>query len=259
MKICVLGSGSTGNSIYVESGGCGILVDAGLSRREIQSRLGAIGAGLDGVAGVLVSHEHGDHVRGVAVLYRAHGIPIHVNRGTAMGLIDRGVPAEALRYFATGGSFRVGPFTVRTFSVPHDAGDPVGFVVTAGGCSVGIATDLGHPAAPVVERLRGCRALVIESNHDLDLLGSSSRPPDVKERIRGDLGHLSNSSAAALLAGVASDALQDIFLAHLSLECNRPELAHSAALRAAAGGGFGHVSVRLTWADRVSDVVEYAD
>jgi phosphoribosyl 1,2-cyclic phosphodiesterase len=122
---------------------------------------------------------------------------------------------------------------------------------------VGIATDLGHPSAPVVERLRGCRALVIESNHDVDLLGCSARPASVKERIWGDRGHLSNSAAAELLAEVASEALQDIFLAHLSQECNRPELAHRTALRAAAGGGFGHVAVRLTWADRVSDVVEY--
>jgi len=259
MKLCILGSGSSGNSIYIGSGGSGILIDAGLSRRELRSRLGTIGVELEGIGAVLLSHEHDDHVRGLAALQKASGAAVHLNRGTASGLLDRGVPPAAFRYFKTGIDFAVGPFTVHPFPVPHDALDPVGFVIAAGGIRVGIATDLGHPSAPVVERLRGCRALVIESNHDLDLLGCAARPPSVKERIWGDRGHLSNSSAAELLAEVASEALQDIFLAHLSQECNRPELAHRTALRAAAGGGFGHASIRLTWADRVSDVVEYTD
>lgn len=259
MKLCILGSGSSGNSIYIGSGGSGILIDAGLSRRELRSRLGTIGVELEGIGAVLLSHEHDDHVRGLAALQKASGAAVHLNRGTASGLLDRGVPPAAFRYFKTGIDFAVGPFTVHPFPVPHDALDPVGFVIAAGGIRVGIATDLGHPSAPVVERLRGCRALVIESNHDLDLLGCAARPPSVKERIWGDRGHLSNSSAAELLAEVASEALQDIFLAHLSQECNRPELAHRTALRAAARGGFGHASIRLTWADRVSDVVEYTD
>lgn len=232
-------------------------MDAGLSRREIRSRLGAIGVGLDGIGAVLVSHEHGDHVRGLPVLHRSHGIAVHANRGTASVILDRGVSPAAFRYFRTGVDFAVGPFTVHPFPVPHDATDPVGFVISAGEIRVGIATDLGHPSAPVKERLRGCRALVIESNHDPDLLGGSSRPVSVKERIWGDLGHLSNASSAELLAEVASEALQDIFLAHLSQECNRPELAMDLAARTALRHGFGHAAIRLTWADRVSEVVEY--
>ena len=253
----MLGSGSSGNSIYIESDGCGLLVDAGLSRRELGLRLGSIGAGLETVRGVLVSHEHGDHVRGLAALHRAHGTPVHLNRLTASGLLEHGLPLTAFRYFRTGTDFSVGAFTVHPFPVPHDALDPVGFVVSAGGCRVGIATDLGHPASRVKERLRGCRALILESNHDPRLLEGSARPPSVKERILGDLGHLSNASAAELLAEVASEALQDIFLAHISEECNRPDLARRSAQRAAEGGGFGHVAVRLSWADRVSEVLHY--
>lgn len=259
MKVCVLGSGSSGNAIYVAAGGCGILVDAGLSRREIRARLGRIGVGLEGIAAVLLSHEHEDHIRGAAALQKACGAPVHLNRGTAAGLIERGVELGEARFFRTGVDFELGPFTVHPFPVPHDAFEPVGFVISAMGTRIGIATDLGHASPPVVEKLRGCRLIVIESNHDLDLLGGAARPASVKERIWGDHGHLSNSSAAELLADVATEALEDIFLAHLSLECNRPELAHRAALRAAAGGGFGRAAVRLTWADRVSDVVEYEE
>jgi phosphoribosyl 1,2-cyclic phosphodiesterase len=257
MKICILGSGSSGNSIYMERGGFSLLVDAGLSRRELAARLLSIGVGIESIRAVLVSHEHGDHVRGLAALHRAHGVAVHLNRLTASGLLDRGIPAAAFNYFRTGVDFFVGPFTVHPFPVPHDALDPVGFVVSAAGCRVGIATDLGHPDPRVMERLRGCRALVLESNHDPLLLGNSGRPRSVKERILGGMGHLSNRSAAALLAEVASEALQDIFLAHLSEECNRPELARLSAVRAAEGGGFGHVAVRLSWADRASEVLEY--
>ena len=257
MKICVLGSGSSGNAIYVADGDCGILVDAGLSRREILARLGQIGVRIERVAAVLLSHEHEDHVRGVAALQRGRCVPVHLNRLTAVGLMDRGVPSGSFRYFRTGVDFRVGPFAVPPFPVPHDALDPVGFVISSRGIRIGIATDLGHPSPQVVSRLRGCRMVIIESNHDPGLLGGADRPPSVKERIWGDRGHLSNASAAELLAGVASEALTDIFLAHLSAECNRPELAHRSALRAAAAGGFSHAAVRLTWADRVSEVVEY--
>lgn len=257
VKICVLGSGSSGNSIYLESGGFAVLVDAGLSRRELLARLASIGVPAGGIAAVLVSHEHDDHVRGIAALHRSDRITVHLNRGTAGALLERGVPAEAFRYFRTGVDFGVGPFSVRPFPLPHDAADPVGFAVSDGACRVGIATDLGHPSAPVVEMLRGCRAIVIESNHDVELLGVSGRPASVKERIWGERGHLSNSSAAELLAEVGSEALQDIFLAHLSQECNRPDLARESALRAAALRGLGHVAIRMTWADRASDVVEY--
>ncbi|MDD5557921.1 MAG: MBL fold metallo-hydrolase [bacterium] len=258
MKICVLASGSSGNAIYVEEAGCGILVDAGLSRRELGARLGTIGVDLGGVSAVLVSHEHGDHVQGLAVLHRVHGIPVHANRMTASGLFDRGLPAPAFRLFRTGADFSVGPFTVSPFPVPHDALDPVGFVLSAGGCRVGISTDLGHPAPQVKERLRGCRAIVIEANHDGELLAGGDRHPSLKERIRGGNGHLSNEEAAALVAAVATEGLRDVFLAHLSRECNRPELARAAVEGALRAAGRGGVAVRLTFADRASDLIECA-
>jgi phosphoribosyl 1,2-cyclic phosphodiesterase len=257
MRMCVLGSGSSGNSIYIAGDGYSFLIDAGLSRRELQERLASVGSALSEIGAVLISHEHHDHISGLAGLCRSHGVPVYVNRHTANAIIEKGIPAQRLRFFKTGADFQLGPVTVHPFSIPHDASDPVGFIITADDCRVGIATDLGCPAAQVKQMLRGCRAIVIESNHDRDLLDNGPRPIALKERIRGDLGHLSNEMAAELLAEVASESLSDIFLAHLSEECNRPDVARLTVEQAVRRAGFEHVSVRLTYADRVSDLVEY--
>ncbi len=257
MRLCILGSGSVGNSTYIAGEGYSFLIDAGLSRRELQDRLGSVGAALDEIDAVLISHEHHDHIKGLAGLCRSHGIPIYVNRQTANAIIEKGIRAQQLRFFKTGCDFQLGPVTVHPFSIPHDASDPVGFTITAGGCRIGIATDLGCPSAEVKQKLRGCRALVVESNHDLDLLMNGTRPLSLKERIQGEFGHLSNEMAAELLSAVASEHLTDVFLAHLSEECNRPDIARLMAEQAVRRAGFGQVSIRLTYADRVSDLVEY--
>jgi len=257
MKICILGSGSSGNSIYIAVDGFSFLIDAGLSGRDLMRRLASIGSSLSDIRAILVSHEHHDHIRGLAVLCKKHAVPIYANRLTAAAIIEKGVPAQFLRFFKTGRDFPLGPVTVRPFPVPHDASDPVGFVVSEGDCRAGIATDLGCAPGDLAQTLRGCRALIVESNHDSDLLNNGTRPLALKERIRSDRGHLSNETAAELLAGVASEELSDIFLAHLSEECNRPEVARMSAEQALRGAGFGHIAVRLTYADRVSDIVEY--
>lgn len=257
MKLCVLGSGSSGNSIYVACDGCSILIDAGLSRRELQARLSSVGAELSAVGAVLISHEHHDHIKGLAVLCRNHGVPVYVNRQTASAIIQRGIPSERLRFFRNGSEFAVGGVTVHPFPVPHDASDPVGFIVCAGEMKIGIVTDCGHPSETVKRMLRGCNALVLEANHDPDLLDNGPRHISLKERIRSDVGHLSNDTAAELLSEVVSEELTDVFLAHLSEECNRPDIALAVVERAMRGAGFEHVNIRLTYADRVSDLVEY--
>lgn len=257
MKLCILGSGSAGNSIYIAGEGCSFLIDAGLSRRELEGRLASVGAALSEIGAILISHEHHDHIRGLAVLCKSHGVPVYVNRQTASAIIQKGIPAERLRFFKNGSEFAVGGVTVRPFSVPHDASDPVGFIVCAGSMRIGIVTDCGHPSETVKRMLRGCNALVVEANHDQDLLNNGPRHVSLKERIRSDVGHLSNDTAAELLSEIVSQELSDVFLAHLSEECNRPDLARTAVERAIRGAGFGHVNVRLTYADRVSDLVEY--
>jgi phosphoribosyl 1,2-cyclic phosphodiesterase len=257
MRVCVLGSGSSGNSIYIACGGFGFIIDVGLGPRKLRERLASAGSSLDEVRAVVISHEHHDHISGLAGLCKRHDIPVYANRHTASALIEKGLSIRTLRFFTTGTDFALGPLMVQPFAIPHDARDPVGFIVSSGECRVGIATDLGSPSGTVKRMLRGCRAIVIESNHDEELLGLVPRPVLLKERIRGDLGHLSNAMAAELIAEVASEALSDVFLAHLSRECNRPEFALERAERAVRESGFGNVVVRLTFADRTSDVVEY--
>jgi phosphoribosyl 1,2-cyclic phosphodiesterase len=257
LKLCILGSGSAGNSIYIAGDGGSFLIDAGLSRKELEGRLASVGAALSEIEAVLISHEHHDHTRGLAVLCRSHGAPVYVNRQTASVIIQKGIPAEQLRFFRNGSEFAVGGMTVHPFPVPHDASDPVGFVVCAGEMRVGIVTDCGHPSETVKRMLRGCNALVIEANHDPDLLNNGPRHVSLKERIRSDVGHLSNDTAAELLSEIVSEELSDVFLAHLSEECNSPDLALAAVERAMRETGFGHVNVRLTYADRASDLVEY--
>lgn len=258
MKVCVLGSGSSGNSIYVACDGFAFLIDAGLGIMQLRERLAAAGSSFDDIQAILISHEHHDHIRGLAAICKKRAVRVYANRHTAVALMDKGVPAGALVFFRTGISFTLGPMEVHPFPVPHDARDPVGFIVSAGGCRIGIATDLGSVPDTVREILRGCRALVIESNHEDGLLWAGARPLSLKARIVSTTGHLSNEAAAALLADIASEELRDIFLAHLSSECNRPDEALASAGDALRAAGFGHVAVRLTFPDRPSEVVEYA-
>jgi phosphoribosyl 1,2-cyclic phosphodiesterase len=258
MKVCVLGSGSAGNSIYISCDNFSFLIDAGLSRRELQKRLQSVGSSLDDIRAIVVSHEHSDHTRGLTILSRSYGIPVYLNRATASALIEMGMGLQEMEIFKTGEAFLLGPLEVRPFSVLHDATDPVGFVVSGRNVRVGIATDLGKPSESVRSMLSGCRAIVVEANHDPVLLENHPRPVSLKRRILGVMGHLSNQMAGELLGEVASETLSDVFLAHLSRDCNRPELALSMAEKAIRASGFEHVNVRLTYADRPSDLVDYA-
>ncbi|MCX6339919.1 MAG: MBL fold metallo-hydrolase [Candidatus Aureabacteria bacterium] len=257
MRMCVLGSGSSGNSIYIAGDGYSFLIDAGLSRRELEGRLSAAGAALSEIEAVLISHEHHDHIRGLAGLCRSHSVPVYVNRQTASAIIEKGIPSERLKFFKNGTEFALGTVTVHPFPVPHDASDPVGFIIRDGEIRIGIVTDCGHPSKTVKRMLQGCSVLVVETNHDQDLLNNGPRHVSLKERIRSDVGHLSNDAAAELIAEVASEELSDVFLAHLSEECNRPGMARMVVERAMREAGFERVNIRLTYADRVSDVVEY--
>ncbi len=257
MRLCVLASGSSGNCIYVESGGTALLVDAGVSARETERRLTAIGVDLAAVRGICLTHEHDDHRAGLCVLQRRTGAALYANAGTIEG-VGQGEDAVGLNWnvFQTGTSFPVGPLTVTSFSVPHDSYDPVGYVIEDGAVRVGIVTDIGIPTGVVRQRLKACRVLVLEANHDEQLLKETQRPWALKQRILGRQGHLSNTQAGELLCDVASEALQTVFLAHLSSECNRPELALRTVRHLLERGGHGHIAVKLTYPDRPSEIAE---
>ena len=257
LRLCVLGSSSGGHAVYVASKRTGVLIDAGFSARELFRRLAMIGVASAEVSAVCVTHEHSDHTAGLSVLHRRHGLPLYANAGTIDGLVQlRADPRIRWNVFTTGAAFTVGDLALEPFSVPHDACDPVGFVVSHGGVSVGIATDMGMPTTLIRARLSACAAVVLESNHDIDMLHRSGRPWALIQRILGRQGHLSNEWALALLHDIAGPHLRHVFLAHLSQECNRGDTALTDARRALAQAGHDAVRISLTYPDRPSDVWE---
>ncbi len=255
LEVCVLASGSSGNAIYIASGRTRLLIDAGLSARQIAERLEQIGVVPESLSGICVSHEHGDHISGLRVLQKRHGVPVYANAGTLNG-IRRQPKAEeiAARVFQTGSAFQIGDITIEPFSVPHDAYEPVGFRLHTAGTAVGVVTDLGMATSLVREKLKGCRAIVVESNHDEDLLREAPRPWPLKQRIRSRQGHLSNIDAARLIAESATEHLEHVFLAHLSSDCNTPDTALRTVASQLRLDGLGHITLEISLASRISSV-----
>src|SRR4029078_4016888 len=224
----MLGSGSAGNSALVATDHCKILVDGGLSARQVVLRLEQCGVSPDQLDGVVLTHEHSDHICGLEVLCHKFDLPIYCNRLTAEALRCSGLSERCRnwRLFATGGEFSICDITVQTFPVPHDAVDPLGFVFYAGSGSLGFITDLGYVTKLITERLRQVRTLVIETNHDEKLLQNDThRPWPVKQRIQSRHGHLSNTAAAGGIEGLLTGKIERVVLGHLSRDCNKPELA----------------------------------
>jgi phosphoribosyl 1,2-cyclic phosphodiesterase len=225
LRVCILGSGSKGNCTYLESPDARILIDAGLSAREIDRRLRQIDRSPAALDGVLISHEHSDHIQGVGALARRYKVPVYVNPATwrkaqpVVGMV------EDRREFSTGKPFALKDLTVEPFSLPHDADDPVAFRLTWRRRSMAIVTDLGYSSQLVRERIRGCHLLVLEANHDDTMLKVGPYPWPLKQRIGGKSGHLSNLQSSQLLRDVLHDELEYVVLAHLSEINNHPDLA----------------------------------
>lgn len=253
VRFTILASGSSGNCSYLETPGARILIDAGISGRQIEERMTSIGAVLRNVEAVLITHEHSDHVCGLPQLGKRYGIPIYVNRPTMECLRGQMPAYGGWKVFQTGETLSIGDLTVETFPVPHDAYEPVGFMLHHGAGSIGFLTDLGHPTQLVMERVRRARALVLEANHDVQMLQNDARRPwPVKQRILSRHGHLSNEAAASLIEQVATERLEDLYLGHLSSDCNTPELAREVVGARLRACGAGHVRVHDTAPDRVS-------
>lgn len=226
-SLTVLGSGSRGNCSLVATGECRLLLDAGLSARQIIQRLDAIGVRPESLDGILVTHEHSDHIAGLTIFCRRFSVPIYANPLTAESL--RRGPLEDYAHwklFATGAVYSIKDIEVQSFYVPHDAVDPTAFVLSANEGSIGFLTDLGYAPKLALERIRNVDILVVETNHDERMLQEDSkRPWSVKQRIMSRHGHLSNEAAAKLVASVAGQRLRRVVLGHLSRDCNLPELA----------------------------------
>jgi phosphoribosyl 1,2-cyclic phosphodiesterase len=255
LEVCVLASGSSGNSVYIASPFTRILVDAGLTARQIALRLEEIGVCPDSINGICVSHEHGDHVAGLRVLQKRHSIPVYANAGTLNGIKRQPKSDEiTARVFQTGASFEIGDLTIEPFSVPHDAYEPVGFRIRTAETCVGIVTDLGMSTSLIREKLKGCHAIIVESNHDEDLLREAPRPWPLKQRIRSRQGHLSNIDAARLIADCATETLEHVFLAHLSSDCNTPDTALRTVSAQLRLDGLDHISLEVSHASRITSI-----
>lgn len=231
--LTVLGSSSSGNSSLVRTDNATLLVDAGFSCRELTKRLAAAGCAPEDLEGIIITHEHSDHTRGLEVMCRKYftrGIPVYTNPFTAevlMSSSDDLAQTANFQYFQTGNGFEINDLRVETFPVPHDAVDPVGLVFANEGERIGFLTDLGHPTRAVIDRIKTVHTLVIETNYDRALLLADNRRPwSTKQRIMNRHGHLSNDAACEVLSALMPlTRLQRLVLSHLSMDCNTPELA----------------------------------
>ena len=236
LRFCSLGSGSSGNATLIEarSGATTTraLVDCGFSTRELQARLERAGASLDAIDAVFVTHEHTDHVGCAATLARRHGIAVWMSRGTHAAIGAPDLPG--LRFARDGETIAVGDLLLQPYTVPHDAREPLQLACSDGAVRLGILTDAGSPTPHLLRQLAACDALLLECNHDRDMLAASSYPRALKARIAGSHGHLAKDTAAEILASCLHGALRHLVAAHLSERNNTPALA-AAALAAAAG------------------------
>ncbi len=258
LQVCVLASGSTGNSIYVGNEDTRILIDAGVSCKVICSRLSEIGVDPASLQGICITHEHSDHHAGLLVMHKKFHIPVFGNAGT-VEVLGRNAKHHELHWniFTTGQPFRIGSLVIEPFLIPHDSFEPVAFTIRDDESKIGICTDLGIATDLVKARLRDCDLIVLETNHDEEMLLSSSRSWALKQRIIGQKGHLSNRKAAALLCDIRSERLQTVFLAHISQDCNRPHLALDTVRTVLEQAGMAHVELHMTYPDRVSSFWRY--
>ncbi len=229
VKFCPIASGSSGNSIYVGTDNTHILVDAGLSGAAIQKGLGVIGVSGDMLDAIFVTHEHTDHIQGVGVLSRRFNVPVYATAKT-WDMIDRfktlgKISPENKRFVYSGERCIVNDICINPFEIPHDAADPVGYSLSVFGKKICIATDIGYVTDTIKENISDSDALLLESNHDEEMLRNGRYPQALKARILGKRGHLSNVSCGRLLAEIMSNRLRHVFLGHLSEENNRPLIA----------------------------------
>jgi len=228
IKVCSLFSGSSGNCIYVSYNDTAILIDAGVSGKRIEAALESIGESVDNIEAIFITHEHSDHISGAGILSRRHNIPIYANSQTwsAMRSELGKIKAESIRYIELGELTTLGDITIKSFPIPHDAVCPVGYNILINGKKLTIATDIGHMNNELLSNLEKSEMVLLESNHDVEMLKTGRYPWPLKQRILGDKGHLCNDMAGKVVAHLAKCGTKKFLLGHLSKENNFPELAY---------------------------------
>lgn len=222
---CSLASGSKGNCIYLGTSQTKILIDAGLSAKATAQKLSEINVDLSEIDAILITHEHTDHIAGLKVLAFKLGIPVLANQETAKGIVETFHACPKFKIFATGETFEFGDLEIHPFSIQHDTLDPVAFTIKTGSLKLGFCTDLGFATSLVKNKLQACDYLYLEANHQPAMVHASARPMIYKQRVLSKSGHLSNEECGQILQAVAHPNLKHVHLAHLSSECNTPEVA----------------------------------
>jgi phosphoribosyl 1,2-cyclic phosphodiesterase len=234
LRFASIGSGSKGNCLVAEVGTSRVLLDCGLSPREAEKRLARLGLKPADISGILITHEHDDHAGQAYPFAAMHGIPVWLTWGTQAAMAESGKLAGEVKTHTIHGraAFAIGDLQVMPYTVPHDAREPVQFVLSDGAFRLGVLTDIGATTAHVEATLSGCDALVLETNHDADMIWGGDYPKWLKERITGPFGHLSNKQAGDLLGALDRSRLKHVLAAHLSAHNNTKELAREALARA---------------------------
>ncbi|NLT69606.1 MAG: MBL fold metallo-hydrolase [Verrucomicrobiaceae bacterium] len=260
LQLAVLGSGSSGNSALVCHEDTRILIDAGLSARQLCLRLREIGVDPDSLDAIVLTHEHGDHTRGIDVFCRQRRLPIYATTHTC-AVLREGVQSGVIwKQFEAGHGFQIEGIQIDSFSVPHDAIDPVGFLFQCGRSSLGVLSDVGHVTRMIVDRLKGVDTLFTEANYDEILLqNDSKRPWATKQRISNRHGHLSNEQTAALVGEIAGPNLTRVVLGHLSSDCNTPELAAGVVAERLRHDGHAGVTVECAGRDAILPLLPVVD
>jgi len=257
IRFAVLGSGSGGNSAVVECGGQRLLIDAGLSAKQLETRLRLLGIEPASLDGILLTHEHGDHVRGLKVFLKKFPVPVLATPQTAMVVREAGISHGEWKSFETGQTFTLGDTEICSFSIQHDAVDPVGFVISDRTHRLGMVSDAGFITHSMRESLRDLHALFIEANYDDGLLeADTKRPWSIKQRIASRHGHLSNRQVGELLREIAHAGLRQLVLGHLSSDCNQPEVAIGHLRACLVETGHGHVALECARQDEPTEWFE---
>ena len=254
MRFVILGSGSGGNAAVVECGAQRLMIDAGLSAKQLTLRLAQVGIDPGTLDGILLTHEHGDHVRGLKVLLKQYPLPVFATADTAQMVRETGVAGGKWKLFEAGRTFAIGATTIASFPTQHDAADPVGFVIDHQATRLGVVSDAGFVTPNMTETLRGLNGLFVEANYDDALLDADTkRPWPTKQRIRSRHGHLSNLQVMDLVREIAHPALSRVVLGHLSADCNGPHLALSLLRECLTALGHPHTEIHCACPDVPSE------
>ena len=249
---CPLASGSKGNALLLKTETTQVLIDMGLSVKQLKEKLALMHTSIETIDAILVTHEHSDHIKGLELAAKQYGIPVLCNSATAKAIHDQTSSPIKFKIFSTGESFEFGDILFHPFSIQHDTVDPVAFTALVGSKKIGICADLGFVTTTVKKHLEGCDILYIESNHEPSMVYASARPLVYKQRVLSRQGHLSNESCAALIKEIYHQDLKTIYLAHLSEECNHPLKALERS-EEVLKDCLDHVSVKIAFQDRVSE------